>query len=45
MIFTNNEKHIMRFEFYNNDITNAFRIVLEGMSKDGKLTRVEKVIE
>ncbi len=45
MIFTNNEKHIVRFEFYNNDVTNSFRVVLEGMSKDGKLTRIEKVIE
>lgn len=45
MILTNQEKHIIRLQFYNNDITDSFRVILEGMSKDGKLTRVEKLIE
>jgi hypothetical protein len=31
--------------FYNNDISNGFRIVIEGVSKDGKLTHVEKIME
>lgn len=31
--------------FYNNDVTNAFRVIIEGMSKDGKLTHFEKVLE
>jgi hypothetical protein len=45
LIFITPEKHTVRFEFYNNDVTNSFRIVLEGMSKDGRLAHVEKVIE
>lgn len=31
--------------FYNNDISNGFRIVIEGISADGKMTHVEKIME
>jgi hypothetical protein len=31
--------------FYNNDVTNAFRVVIEGMTRDGRLAHVEQVIE
>jgi hypothetical protein len=31
--------------FYNNDITNAFRLVLEGMDSKGKLVSINKVIK
>jgi hypothetical protein len=31
--------------FYNNDISNKLRVVLEGMNAEGRLTRVEKLIE
>ncbi|MFT3825484.1 MAG: hypothetical protein QM731_16315 [Chitinophagaceae bacterium] len=31
--------------FYNNDISRRLRIVLEGMNEEGRLTRVEKIIE
>ena len=31
--------------FFNNDITNAFRVVIEGMTKDGRLAHVEQVME
>ncbi|MEO6949734.1 MAG: hypothetical protein ABI123_08910 [Ginsengibacter sp.] len=31
--------------FYNNDITNAFRVIIEGISKNGKLMHFEKVLE
>jgi hypothetical protein len=30
---------------FNNDITNAFRVVIEGMTKDGRLTHVEQMME
>ena len=30
--------------FYNNDITNKFRVVVEGINKEGKLTRVVETI-
>lgn len=34
-----------KFTFYNNDVTNSYRIVLEGFTKDGRLSHIEKVIE
>ena len=45
MILTNQENHTIRLHFYNNDITKSFRIILEGISTDGRLAHVEKVIE
>lgn len=38
-----NNKVILKF--FNNDVTDAFRVVIEGMSQDGKLTRLIKVME
>lgn len=35
----------MSIVFYNNDISNKFRIVMEGMNQDGKLCRYEEVIK
>lgn len=35
----------LRIPFYNNDITTSYRIILEGMDSDGRLTRIEKIIE
>ncbi len=37
--------HKVKLEFYNNDISKKLRVVLEGINADGKLARVEKVIE
>jgi hypothetical protein len=31
--------------FYNNDMSNKFRVVVEGMNKEGKLTRIEEIIK
>lgn len=31
--------------FYNNDITRAFRVVIEGMTKDGRLAHLEQIME
>jgi len=31
--------------FYNNDMSTRLRVILEGMNEEGKLTRVEKIIE
>lgn len=31
--------------FYNNDVTNSFRVVIEGMTKDGRLAHVEQIME
>jgi hypothetical protein len=38
-------KHSIRFSFYNNDVTKSFRVVIEGMSADGLLTHYEQIIE
>jgi hypothetical protein len=35
----------MSFIFYNNDISNRFRIVIEGVNQEGKLCRIEEVIK
>lgn len=45
MILTTKENHIIKINFYNNDITSSFRVIVEGVSSDGKLTRVVKTIE
>lgn len=44
-VYTTPKNHMLRLSFYNNDITNSFRVILEGVNKDGKLTHIEKVIE
>ncbi|HUZ60646.1 MAG TPA: hypothetical protein VMU83_17875 [Hanamia sp.] len=31
--------------FFNNDITNAFRVVIEGMTKDGRLAHVVQIMQ
>jgi hypothetical protein len=38
-------KNKVILKFFNNDITNAFRVVIEGMTKDGRLAHVEQVME
>ncbi len=45
MILTTPENHVIKIPFYNNDITGSFRVILEGVSADGKLTRIIKTIE
>jgi len=44
-VLTNKKSPKVKLEFYNNDISKKLRIILEGINGDGKLTRVEKVIE
>jgi hypothetical protein len=45
LILTGAGNQKVKIEFYNNDITNAFRVVLEGINEEGKLVRVEKIIK
>jgi hypothetical protein len=35
----------VKFTFYNNDISQSFRVVIEGMSSDGKFSRLEQIME
>lgn len=43
-IFVNNINPVIPLSFYNNDRTRRFRVVVEGMTTDGKLICVEKII-
>ena len=45
MILTTPQDKKLSFDFYNNDITRAFRIIMEGISSNGKLIHIEKVVE
>jgi len=45
MVLTSIENHILKFQFYNNDVTDSFRVIVEGVSKDGKIARIEKTIQ
>lgn len=38
-------KNKVVLSFYNNDVTKAFRVVIEGMTKDGRLAHVVQIME
>lgn len=38
-------QNVARFEFYSNDFSKRFRVVIEGMDVNGRVGRVEKVFE
>ena len=44
-ILLDKTKKRLKIQFYNNDITKRFRIVLEGINSNDKMARVEKVVE
>jgi hypothetical protein len=44
-ILTDASRKKVRVEFYNNDITKTFRVVLEGVNEIGKMVRIEKVVQ
>jgi hypothetical protein len=44
IILDKNRKRV-KIQFYNNDVTHRFRVVMEGINANDKLVRVEKVIE
>lgn len=35
----------VKIDFYNNDVTNTFRLVIEGMDSKGKLVSIQKVLK
>jgi len=45
VILTDATRRKVKVEFYNNDITKAYRVVLEGVNEIGKMVRIEKVIQ
>jgi len=44
-VTTTPQKNKATLSFYNNDISRSFRVVIEGMTKDGRLTHVEQIME
>ena len=44
-ILTNGKTKTFEIEFYNNDFSKNLRLILEGINSDGKLARIEKIIE
>ena len=44
-VVTTPEKNKVKLTFYNNDLAKAFRVIIEGMTKDGRLTRIEQIME
>ena len=44
-LITSQENNKVTFSFYNNDISKAFRVIIEGMSSDGRLVHLENVME
>jgi len=44
-ILTSPTNNTVKIKFFNNDFSKSFRVIVEGITTDGKLTHVEKVIE
>ena len=44
-ISTTPQKNKIVVSFYNNDVSQSFRVVLEGMTRDGKLAHIEQIME
>ena len=44
-LITNQTQQRMRVEFFNNDLTKTFNVVLEGINAAGKMTRVGRTID
>lgn len=42
---TTPQKRTVNFSFYNNDVSKSFRVVVEGMTRDGLLTHFEQIME
>lgn len=45
LILTDKSSQKTTVQFFNNDISRKLRIVLEGVNSEGKLTRIEKIIQ
>ena len=44
-VITNKKSPRFRIQFYNNDVSNKFLVVVEGVNADGRMTRVTKLID
>jgi hypothetical protein len=44
-VLTDKDNKRVNIQFYNNDISRKIRVVLEGINEEGKLSRIEKIIQ
>ena len=44
-VFLGKEKKKISLNFFNNDISKSYRVVIEGVNEAGKLTRVEEIVK
>lgn len=44
-VLTDKDNGRVNIEFFNNDITKKFRVVLEGFNEEGKLTHLEQIVQ
>jgi hypothetical protein len=44
-VITTPLKNKVVLSFYNNDVSKSFRVVIEGMSRDGRMVHIEQVME
>jgi hypothetical protein len=45
LLSTKQKGNSIKLSFYNNDVTKSFRVVIEGVTKEGFLTHYEQIIE
>jgi hypothetical protein len=45
MVNTTPKNKVVTLTFYNNDVSQAFRVIIEGMTRDGRLVHLEQVME
>ena len=45
LVQTNQKDKKVKLSFYNNDVTKSFRVVIEGMTRDGLFTHYEQIME
>ncbi len=44
-VITMPDNNRIKLTFYNNDVSNAFRVIIQGMTKDGRLAYYEEIME
>ena len=44
-LLTDKSNRKVTFTFYNNDISKKLKVIVEGMNEEGRMTRIEKILE
>ncbi len=44
-LLTEKNSRKVTFTFYNNDISKKLKVIVEGMNEEGRMTRIEKILE